>query len=44
MSENIISIEHVSFKYKGSEFGLLNEISLNVSKGETLLLTGASGS
>ena len=44
MSENIIGIEHVNFKYKGSEFGLLNEISLNVSKGETLLLTGASGS
>ena len=41
---NLISIEHVSFKYKGSEEGLLNDVSLSVSKGETLLLTGASGS
>ena len=44
MSENIIRIEHVSFKYKGSEMGLLNDISLNIAGGETLLLTGASGS
>ena len=44
MSENIINIEHVSFKYKGSEMGLLNDISLNIAGGETLLLTGASGS
>ena len=44
MSENIINIEHVSFKYKGSEMGLLNDISLNIASGETLLLTGASGS
>ena len=44
MSENIIEIEKVNFKYKGSEYGLLNGISLSVRKGETLLLTGASGS
>ncbi len=44
MSESIINIEHVNFKYKGSEEGLLNDVSLTVTKGETLLLTGASGS
>ena len=44
MSEYIVDIEHVSFKYKGSEEGLLNDASLTVAKGETLLLTGASGS
>ena len=44
MSENVIELEHVSFKYKGSEEGLLNDTSLTVTKGETLLLTGASGS
>lgn len=44
MNETIIEIEHVSFKYKGSEEGLLNDTSLVVTKGETLLLTGASGS
>ncbi len=44
MSEIIAKIENVSFKYKGSEKGLLNNISLSVKKGETLLLTGASGS
>ena len=44
MNENIISIENVSFKYKGSTEGLLNDTSLTVEKGETLLLTGASGS
>lgn len=44
MSEIIINIEHVNFKYKGSEEGLLNDTSLTVTRGETLLLTGASGS
>ncbi|MBE7070259.1 MAG: ABC transporter ATP-binding protein [Ruminococcaceae bacterium] len=44
MSETVIELEHVSFKYKGSEEGLLNDTSLTVTKGETLLLTGASGS
>ena len=43
MNENIIEIKNVSFKYKGSEEGLLNNISLSIAKGETLLLTGASG-
>ena len=44
MSENVIELEHVSFKYKGSEEGLLNDTSLTVTNGEALLLTGASGS
>ncbi len=44
MSENFIKIKHVHFKYKGSEKGLLNDLSLTIPKGETLLLTGASGS
>ncbi len=44
MTDNIIDIKHVNFKYKGSEEGLLNDTSLTVKKGETLLLTGASGS
>ena len=44
MSENYIKIQHVNFKYKGSDKGLLDDLSLAVPKGETLLLTGASGS
>ena len=43
MTTDIIKIENVSFKYKGSEAGLLNNISLSVEKGKTLLLCGASG-
>jgi energy-coupling factor transport system ATP-binding protein len=42
--KNIVEIEHVSFQYKGSEDGLLQEVSLQVKKGEMLLLCGASGS
>lgn len=42
--EDIINIEHVFFKYKGSDTPLLNDVSLTVKKGETLLLTGESGS
>ena len=44
MKESIIKIERVSFCYKGSDKGLLQNLSLSVKKGETLLLTGASGS
>lgn len=44
MTEKIIEIDNINFKYKGSEEGLLKDVSLTVSKGETLLLTGASGS
>lgn len=43
MTTEIIKIENVSFKYKGSEAGLLDNLSLSVEKGETLLLCGASG-
>ena len=42
--ENVVEIKHVSFKYKGSEQGLLNDVSLSIKKGETVLLCGASGS
>ena len=44
MKESIIEIAHVSFQYKGSANGFLKDISLSVKKGETLLLTGLSGS
>uniref|UniRef100_I5AX25 ATPase component of various ABC-type transport systems with duplicated ATPase domain n=1 Tax=Eubacterium cellulosolvens (strain ATCC 43171 / JCM 9499 / 6) TaxID=633697 RepID=I5AX25_EUBC6 len=44
MKDRIIEIKQVSFRYKGSEMGLLKDMSLNVCRGETLLLTGASGS
>ena len=44
MKENIIEIERVSFCYKGSSQGFLQDMSMSVKKGETLLLTGASGS
>ncbi len=42
MTEKIIEIDNINFKYKGSEEGLLKDVSLTVSKGETLLLAGAS--
>lgn len=42
--KNIIEIKDVSFQYKGSEEGLLNNVSLNIAQGETVLLCGASGS
>lgn len=42
--KNIIEMKDVSFQYKGSEEGLLNNVSLNIAQGETLLLCGASGS
>lgn len=41
---DIIVIKNVSFRYKGSDKGLLNRVSLNVHKGEVLLLCGSSGS
>ena len=44
MSENIIELKNVSFRYKGSERSLLNNASLSIKKGEVLLLCGASGS
>lgn len=39
----IIEIKNVSFCYKGSTEGLLNNVSLSFEKGETVLLCGASG-
>ena len=44
MSENIVKIKNVSFKYKGSNEGLLDNVSLSIKRGETVLLTGESGS
>lgn len=39
----MIVIDHVNFKYKGSEEAGLHDISLTVRDGETVLLCGASG-
>ncbi len=44
MKQNVIDIKNVSFRYKGSDEGLLDNVSLSVKEGETLLLCGASGS
>ena len=44
MMKNNIEIENVSFRYKGSDEGLLDSFSLSVKKGEVLLLCGESGS
>ncbi len=44
MKKNIISMEHVSFCYKGAKKGLLSDVSLQVKEGEVLLLCGSSGS
>jgi energy-coupling factor transport system ATP-binding protein len=44
MMKKIVDIENVSFQYKGSDKGLLKNVSLSVKQGETLLLCGASGS
>ncbi|MCR5798362.1 MAG: ABC transporter ATP-binding protein [Eubacterium sp.] len=44
MKNNIVEIKNVSFHYRGSEKKLLNDVSLTLKKGETLLLCGASGS
>jgi len=44
MMNNIIEIENVSYRYKGSDNVLLNDFSLSVKRGEVLLLCGLSGS
>jgi energy-coupling factor transport system ATP-binding protein len=44
MKSDIIELKNISFKYKGSDNGLLNNVSLNIKRGETVLLCGASGS
>ncbi len=40
---SIIELSHVSFLYKGSEEGLLNDLCLRLDEGQTVLLCGASG-
>ena len=44
MTNPIIKIENVRYRYKGSEMDSLDDVSLTVKAGETLLLCGASGS
>ncbi len=44
MTDQIIKIENVRYRYKGSESESLADVSLSVKAGETLLLCGASGS
>ncbi|MCR5127940.1 MAG: ABC transporter ATP-binding protein [Lachnospiraceae bacterium] len=41
---NIVEIDNVSFKYKGSQEGLLRNVSVKITEGETVLLCGVSGS
>ena len=41
---SIIELENVNFQYKGSKDGSLSNINLNIEKGQTVLLCGASGS
>ncbi len=42
--KNIVEIKHVHYQYKGSKEGLLEDVSLTIPQGQTLLLCGASGS
>ena len=44
MTDPIIKIEKVKYRYKGSEADSLDDVSLAVKAGEVLLLCGASGS
>ena len=44
MTDQIIKIENVKYRYKGSAEDSLDDVSLTVKAGETLLLCGASGS
>lgn len=41
---SIVELENINFQYKGSKDGSLNNINLNIEKGQTVLLCGASGS
>ncbi len=41
---SIIELENVNFQYKGSSDGSLVNVNLNIEKGQTVLLCGASGS
>ena len=43
--EDFIKIENVSFKYdKNDKTNVLNDISLNIKKGEFVCILGANGS
>lgn len=44
MTEPLIEIKNVEYRYKGSTADSLSDVSLTVNPGETLLLCGASGS
>ncbi|KMY52621.1 cobalt transporter ATP-binding subunit [Bacillus sp. FJAT-27231] len=44
MKENIISINHVHFRYPGQTAYALKDVSLNVAKGEWLAIVGHNGS
>ncbi|OCA91646.1 energy-coupling factor ABC transporter ATP-binding protein [Pseudobacillus wudalianchiensis] len=44
MKENIISINHVHFRYPGQTVYALKDVSLNVAKGEWLAIVGHNGS
>ena len=44
MTGSIIDIRNVTHKYKGSEQDTLDNVSLEIKEGETVLLCGASGS
>ena len=41
---DIIKIDNVTFGYKGADEKLLNNVSLSIGEGETILLCGSSGS
>lgn len=41
---SIVELENINFQYKGSKDGSLDNINLNIEKGQTVLLCGASGS
>lgn len=44
MMQTVIDIKNVMYKYKGAQNNSLSGLSLQVKKGETILLCGASGS
>ena len=44
MSEAIIQLEHISFKYEGSEYYALSDINLSIYPGEWIAVIGPNGS